>query len=63
MHCFKTRIETAIFKRIIDEFLLVDKEKEKLLAEKFGFVDFKLVSLFTAEGVFCSEKKPKQQSC
>ena len=57
MHCFKTRIETGIFKRIIDQFLLVDKEKEKLLAEKFAFVDFKLVSLFTAEGVSCCETK------
>ena len=61
MHCFKTQMETGSLKETSISFLLVDKDKGKLLAEKFVLEDFHLVSFFKAEGLSCSKKKPKQQ--
>ena len=36
MHCFKTQMESGSLKESLISFLLVDKDKENLLAEKFA---------------------------
>ena len=47
------------FKRIIDQFLLVEEEEKKLLVEKFALKDFNLVGFFAVESFSCSGKKPQ----
>ena len=42
MHCFKTQMKSGSLKESLISFLLVDKDKENLLAEKFAISERKL---------------------